>query len=87
MQRVIKKIISFLKSRFVDQKKFILLHLRTKDFKNYFVKNDENLRVFLANSSHQAAIENDLFPHFDEQQDYFKQFLNFDPPHPLPPTG
>ena len=40
--------------------------------------NKINSKVFVANSDDRESIEEDLFPHFDKQQDYFKQFLKFD---------
>ena len=78
MKKAFKKIYSFLKSQLVDQKNYVFLSLSLVDFKHSIVKHDENLKIFLANSSHKLKIENDLFPHFDEQQDYFKQFLDFE---------
>ena len=74
----IKKIFTFLRSRFIDQKKFKFLNLEIGNFKYSLAKNDEKLRVFLSSADQKKAIEEDLFPHFDDQQEYFKQFLNFD---------
>ena len=78
MKKAFKKIYSFLKFQLVDQKNYVFLSLSSVDFKHSIVKYDENLKIFLANSSHKLKIKNDLIPHFDEQQDYFKQFLDFE---------
>jgi len=74
----IRKIFYFLKSRFFDQKKFIYLSLNSKDFKYSLVKSDGNLEVLLAKEENKTEIIKDLYPYFDQDQEYFKQFLNFD---------
>ncbi len=78
MKRFLSRITNYLFSKVFVEPKFIYLSLDAENFKHSLNKTDTNSKVFVANSYHKESIEEDLFPHFDNQQDYFKQFLNFD---------
>ena len=78
MKRFLSRITNYLFSKVFVEPKFIYLSLEAENFKHSLNKTDTNSKVFVANSDHKESIEEDLFPHFDNQQDYFKQFLNFD---------
>ena len=67
-----------MKARFFDQKKFVYLSLNSEDFKYSLVKSDGNLEILVAKEENKTEIINDLYPYFDQDQEYFKQFLNFD---------
>ena len=78
MKSFLSRITNYLFSKVFVEPKFIYLSLEAENFKHSLNKTDTNSKVFVANSDHKESIEEDLFPHFDNQQDYFKQFLNFD---------
>lgn len=78
MLKNLSKIFKYLVSKLFIEPKFVYLSLDAENFTKFFNKNEEDSKVFLANLDHKGLIEEDLFPHFDEQQDYFRQFLNFD---------
>ena len=78
MKRFLSRIFNYLISKVFEEPKFIYLSLDAENFKHSFNKTDRNSKVFIANIDHKESIEKELFPHFDNQQEYFKQFLNFD---------
>ncbi|MDC3240695.1 hypothetical protein OAU43_06120 [Gammaproteobacteria bacterium] len=74
----IKKIYAFFRSTFIDQRKYIYLNLELDQFDNSFVRDNEGLNIYLADISDKEKIKADLYPYFDNQQNYFKQYLSFD---------
>ncbi len=78
MKRFLSTIYDYLISKVFVEQKYIYLSLDAENFKHSLNKTDINSKVFVANSDDRESIEEDLFPHFDKQQDYFKQFLKFD---------
>ena len=74
----IKKIYVLFRAKIIEQRRYTYLNLEIDDFDNSFHRHNDKLKIYLADISDKKKIEEDLFPHFDDQQNYFKQFLTFD---------
>jgi len=75
MRKILRSIYSYLYNHFFDKWKLIYLSISTKEFISKNIKIDKGLKIFLAKKEHYKRINNELYPFFDSEQNYFKKFI------------
>jgi len=72
----LNKTIKYFQNKLYEKWRYIYLALDINDFAFKFLKKDDSLVISIAGKENIKEIKKDLYPQFDPDQDFFKQYVD-----------